>query len=466
VVLDTAEIRKEGVPSTRGTKVRFVVASYQGASSLQAKAEVAKYVMNNDWGLIILDEAHRLKKPGTLGHKFVEKLRCKRMWFLTGTPIANTVEDFYGLLKLGQHPTGKRLDLFQKNYIPSYIKSDRTVVAENREKLLALGKALTGFVLRRTKEEVLKNQLPRKVGGLASGNEAVIRMELPGRFFEALQAAESDKKIPRERLRHALAVAKVPGTWEVAERVLDGQSKVVLFSTYTDVLQALAQLCDEYTDPQGRHILHVTISGGGGGVIGKGVVVKLFQGKELDTDEEKWAKKNLGQWFLNLVRHVPTDEWKKEDLEICRKKYGKDTSKWPNKISVVLAQMVAASEGVTLTQADTLLFNDLDYMPSRHEQAEDRIYRISRPKSPFPEVFIGYILANDPTGMDDRIYTSLGFKRDEIQDVYSEIGLNYKQADANLRQRFLDSLSEGVGARSEAFRKRKDKKRKNPSMGL
>lgn len=469
LLLDTAEIRKQGTPSSRGTKLRFVVCSYQGASSLQAKAEVAKFLMGTQWGLIIMDEAHRLKKSGTLGHKFVEKLKADRMWFLTGTPIANTVEDFYGLLKLAQHPTGKRLDLFKEKFVPSYVKSGRTAISTEREKLLALGRNLTGLVLRRTKEEVLKKFLPRKVGGLATGNEALIQIELPSEYAKAMVAPDpkTGKAQPRERLRHALAVAKVPGTWEVAERVLDGNGKLVLFSTYTDVLQSFQELVEEYTNPQGRHILAVTISGSGGGVVGKGAVVKLFQGKLLDADEAKWAKKNLGQWFINLVQHIPTSDWKKEDLEACRKKYGKDESKWPDKVSVVLAQMVAASEGVTLTQADTLLFNDLDYMPSRHEQAEDRIYRINLPKPVYPEVFIGYMLANDPLGMDRGIYESLGIKRDEIRDVYSQIGLDYKSADKSQRKQYEDALGTVRSSKFDADLLRKSlRKKRNPSLGL
>lgn len=465
LLLDTAEFRKTGAPPKRGTKLRFIVCSYQGASSLNAKAEVAKFLMDNQWGLIILDEAHRLKKPGTLGHKFVDKLKTKRMWFLTGTPIANHVIDFYGLLKLAKHHTGKRLDLFVEKYVPSYVTSGHTAATTEREKLLALGKALTGLVLRRTKEEVLKALLPKKVGGLATGNDALITIELPTDFSRTLLAAK-EKKVSRERLRHYLAVAKVPATWEVSERVLDGGGKLVIFSTYTDVLQALEELVEKYTDPKGRHILSVTISGGGG-VVGKGTLVKLFQGKLLDANEAKWAKAHLGQWFINLVQHVPTSDWKPADLEICRKKYGKNEAKWPDKVSVVLGQMVAASEGVTLTKADTLLFNDLDYMPSRHEQAEDRIYRISMPKAAHPEVFIGYMFAKDPLKIDREIYEGLGIKRAEIQDVYGEIGLDYKTADKNLRKKYEDSLK-GVSQDKYAAedRLRAARKKRNPSLGL
>lgn len=454
----TTYVNKEGLPSPRPEKVRFLVCSYQGASSQQGKATVSKLLLKKQWGLVILDEAHRLKKAGTLGHKFVEMLKSDRMWFLTGTPISNRVVDYYGLLKLSHHPAGKRLDEFRKKYQPQVVKAGKTEVAEERKPLKELGEALSGFVLRRTKEEVLSKDLPKKIGGLAGGGEGFIKVNLPDEFANQMAEA-NDAKVPRERLRHALAVAKVPATWEVAERVIDAGDKVVLFSTYTDVLHSFMELCDE------AKVLYVVISGEVS-TLGKGAMVKLFQGEPLETkkdqNEEKWAKANLGQWFLNLVRYVPTSEWDQKDLEIARKKFGSNEANWPHDIQVVLAQMVAASEGVTLTRADSLLFNDFDYMPSRHEQAEDRIYRLSKSgKLPHPAVFIGYLYADDPVGIDKGIITGLFAKRAEVQDVYGATNMDVEKAAKRVRAKFLDELDDARTAKYQAG------KRRNPStLGL
>ena len=460
----TQYINKEGEPSKRPEKVRFFVCSYQGASSQQGKAAVSKLLLSKQWGLVILDEAHRLKKHKTLGHKFVEMLKAERMWFLTGTPISNRVIDYYGLLKLAHHPAGNRIDDFRKNYQPQVIKAGKTEVAEETEPLTKLGKDLSGFVLRRTKEEVLSKDLPKKIGGLAGGGEGFIKVNLPEEFSAALeQMAEDDT--PRERLRHALAVAKVPATWEVAERVIDAGDKVVLFSTYTDVLHSFMELCDE------AKVLYIVISGEVS-TLGKSAMVKLFQGEPLETktgqDEEKWAKKNLGQWFLNLVRYVPTTDWSKADLEEARKRFGANEAKWPHEIQVVLAQMVAASEGVTLTRADTLLFNDFDYMPSRHEQAEDRIYRLSKSgKLPHPAVFIGYMYADDPTSIDKAIITGLFAKRSEILDVYDATDMNVGPAFKRVRDKFMKELEGVEEAKASRYIKRNPARFRNPStMGL
>jgi hypothetical protein len=317
--------------------------------------------------------------------------------------------------------------------------------------LESLGKALTGTVLRRTKEDVLKRKLPTKIGGLAGSGEGMISVALPEDIERALAGVE-EGTVSQERLRHALAVAKVPATWEVAQRVIDGGDKVVLFSTYTDVLHALAELCEE------AKVLYVYITGETGS-IDKSVAVKLFQGDDLKPEEEKWAKKNLGQWFLNLLRRVPVDQWDTKDVEIAKRKFGKAPEKWPHEIQVVLAQMVAASEGVTLTRADTLLFNDLDYMPTRHEQAEDRIYRKTKPGQPkHPAVFIGYMIADDPNGLDHKVLDNLQSKRKSMLHVYEGIGKDARSADKRTREAFIEALRQNPSPRHRPVA--------NPTMGM
>lgn len=453
---DTHYVDANGDPSARPEKVRFFVCSYQGAVSQEGRASVSKALAKRSWGLVILDEAHRIKKTQTLLHTWIEGLKTDRMWFLTGTPIANNVIDFYGLLKMAHTPIGDNREKFIRKYIPKYAKSKSVSAAVEREKLLQLGRDVTGFVLRRTKEEVLSKDLPKKYGGF-TGNEGFIDVTLPREFKQSLKDAV-DAEVPFERRRHMLAVAKVPATWEVAERVIDAGDKIVLFSTYTDVLHALAELCDE------KRVLYVVISGQVS-TLGKSAVVKLFQGEPLSTKKEanelKWAKKNLGQWFLNLVYYVPTTDtaWTQKDLDECAKRFGRDESKWPHKIQVVLAQMVAASEGVTLTQADTMLFNDFDHMPSRHSQAEDRIYRLSRGGPPYPVVYIGYLFAEDPTNIDKGVLRGLRSKQAEIDDVYGEIGVDADGASRKIRDKAKAGLAEVRAIRSARYG---GGKRKNP----
>ena len=82
------------------------------------------------WGRVIFDEAHHLKGRNTPIFKSVSLLRADIRWFVTGTPIQNSIRDFYSLCALLGIPSGYYAD---KDNI-------RTIVKH--------------FVLKRTKKSV------------------------------------------------------------------------------------------------------------------------------------------------------------------------------------------------------------------------------------------------------------------------------------------------------------------------
>lgn len=90
------------------------------------------------WNRIIFDEAHHLRNQNTRNHKSAEKLKADHKWLVTGTPIQNSLTDFYGLCNV------LKLD---KSY---YSKIEN--IEFIREKLL----------LKRTKKEVGIELLPFK----------------------------------------------------------------------------------------------------------------------------------------------------------------------------------------------------------------------------------------------------------------------------------------------------------------
>jgi SNF2 family DNA or RNA helicase len=82
------------------------------------------------WGRVIFDEAHHLKGRNTQIFKSVSTLRAEIRWFVTGTPIQNSIHDLYSLCALLGIPSGYYAD---KDNI-------RTIVKH--------------FVLKRTKQSV------------------------------------------------------------------------------------------------------------------------------------------------------------------------------------------------------------------------------------------------------------------------------------------------------------------------
>ncbi|KAF5694263.1 RIS1-like protein [Fusarium globosum] len=85
-----------------------------------------------NWYRIILDEAHGIKNHNSSGALAVWRLNAKYRWALTGTPLANKLEEFFPYLKF----IGCNFATTMRRYRTEYIKSDQA--AENFEQLVAL----------------------------------------------------------------------------------------------------------------------------------------------------------------------------------------------------------------------------------------------------------------------------------------------------------------------------------------
>jgi chromodomain-helicase-DNA-binding protein 7 len=114
------------------------------------------------WELVVVDEAHRLKNRSS---KLAVNLRDERFQFeskllLTGTPIQNSVEEFWSLLSILDSDGFGDQDAFMKSY--GDMKS--------KESVDALHEIIRPYILRRLKEDVEKS-VPQK-------SETLIEVEL------------------------------------------------------------------------------------------------------------------------------------------------------------------------------------------------------------------------------------------------------------------------------------------------
>ncbi|KAH7693288.1 SNF2 helicase and zinc-finger domain-containing protein, partial [Aphelenchoides avenae] len=102
------------------------------------------------WKRVVLDEANKIKNAETATHKSCRELAGQYRWCVTGTPINNSLEDLYSLMRFLRIPYLRFAHkAFQK----------RNGSIPRREEKLAEA-LMSAYTLQRKKEDVL--DLPKK----------------------------------------------------------------------------------------------------------------------------------------------------------------------------------------------------------------------------------------------------------------------------------------------------------------
>ena len=96
--------------------------------------------LDEPFDLVVIDEAQRIKNKSSTTSKTVRNIKRRRSWALTGTPIENSVEDLFGIFEFVS---------------PGAIHHSMS----HRE----LKHELNDFVLRRTKDLVIKDMPPKLI---------------------------------------------------------------------------------------------------------------------------------------------------------------------------------------------------------------------------------------------------------------------------------------------------------------
>lgn len=293
--------------------------------------EIIRHLDEEGFDLIILDEAHMVKNPSSNRAKIINQIskNIKRRWLLTGTPLANRPMDFFNLLKICDSPVtaswkqyafrycdGKKFKKKLKN--GSYRDIWLTDGASNLEELHDRTKNL---ILRRKKDDHL--DLPPKI--VAPYYIEIDDMGEYNRVFdEYLEWAKSEgKRLGAGRhmvelivLRKYLALEKTKQSIALAEQAIENGKKVIIFTNFTHSFDALM-----------KHFGKLAVG---------------HNGKMNGTQ-----KQNSVDQFQNNP-----------------------------KIKVFVGNLISAGTAITLTEAEVVIMNDLDFVPANHAQAEDRAHRI------------------------------------------------------------------------------------------
>lgn len=204
---------------------------------------------------MILDEAQYIKNHNTLKAQSVKQIHSINRFVLTGTPIENSVMDLWSIFDF-------LMPLYLYNYNEFKSTYERNIIEKDSETINSLIKKITPFVLRRTKEDVLKS-LPDKVvqvyyAKMQEDQRKVYEAELL-KTREILKTKKSkiDILASLTRLRQicvdpALYIEGYKGTSckyellkDLVNEFVSNNHKVLIFSQFTSAFNYLEKMLEE-----------------------------------------------------------------------------------------------------------------------------------------------------------------------------------------------------------------------------
>ncbi len=354
---------------------RLVLTTYEGLASYQLS------LAQIDWGLVVFDESQALKNPDALRTRASKGLKARFKLLATGTPVENSLRDFWCLMDTAQPGLLGSWPEFRRDWVPANSATDD----EKQEKGLQLAEHVRPFMLRRNKEDNLLN-LPVKTiySGLSSSDTESYLAELCQPMSKRQQ-----QSYDAELAQHEVRKAKTPGaalaTIQALRRVslhADAAGAGMMSTSATPADSARLQAAFEVLD-------HVSRAGEKAIVF---VIDKKFQIRLAG-----WLRQRYG--FPVDIVNGETKAFGGDGAD-TRKGLIRRFEAKPG-FNVIIMSPLAVGTGLTVTGANHAIHLERHWNPAKEAQATDRIYRIGQTRP----VSVYLPLAHHPelTSFDEKL---------------------------------------------------------------
>ncbi|MGN1370114.1 MAG: DEAD/DEAH box helicase [Aristaeellaceae bacterium] len=314
---------------------------------------------------VIFDEVQELRHAGTEKYSAASLLSesCERVIGLSGTPIYNTGGEIWNVINILDFHFLGDWESFSREWCYGY--GNAVVI---KPELLGDYLRREGMMLRRTKQEVLKELPPKRRAVqeldwndklyaqlMAPVLPDVIRWKTDGTLTASARAMLEESI--SQHVRQATGIAKAPYVCQFVRALLDAGEKVLLFAHHHAVMDAYKEELKPYNPG-------------------------FITGRETIS-----AKADAVARFMSGV----TD---------------------------VLCISLRAASGLNLQRATCVVFGELDWSPAVHSQAEDRAHRMGQEDS----LLCYYLVA--PQGSDAAMQEALGLKVSQFVGLMGDTPLS------------------------------------------
>ena len=326
-------------------------------------SEAYQLIANEKFDLAIVDEAHYISNATAQRTRLLNDIldQIPKVWLLTGTPMTSRPINYFNLLSIVESPLALNWQSYVRRYCAGYQfrvgqrKVWNTSGASNLDELRERTKNL---VLRRMKTDIL--DLPEKI-------ITPVYLELKNTFYD--QELEDFMRITKDnqkkesisvtlnrlmKIRQLIAIEKIPYTCELIDKFIEQDKKVIVFTNFT---------------------------------------------ASLDMLHEKYKKNSV------TLDGRMSKERRQESVDKFQEN---------SKTKIFISNIKAGGVGITLTAAETVIMNDLSFVPADHSQAEDRAYRYGQKNS----VLVYYPVFENTIEM--QVYNILQKKKEIIDQVMGD----------------------------------------------
>ncbi|MGF0116027.1 DEAD/DEAH box helicase [Promicromonospora sp. Marseille-Q5078] len=323
-----------------------------GTLVLTTYETVARYQVSLsqvDWGVAVFDEAQNLKNPDILRTRAAKALRARFKLLATGTPVENSLKDFWSLLDTAQPGLLGSWSQFREAWETPMSAASGDAHADLGQRLRS---AVGPYMLRRIKEDHLTELPPKHVH---AGQH--------GRVMPPAQVAAYDDVIARYRAKAGTKGAML-GT---LQRLAQVSLHPGLLTPEVEMSDPTAAGDSARTDVAVREILD--------GIRGRAEKAIVFcSSKAMQRTLALWLRALYGVPVDVVNGDTPATGRGDTRLRKIREFEARDG------FAVIVMSPLAVGVGLTVVGANHAIHLERHWNPAKEAQATDRVYRIGQTK--------------------------------------------------------------------------------------
>jgi len=330
-----------------------------------------------DWGVVIFDEAQNIKNPNTIQSRAAKGLKADFKLLATGTPVENSLGDFWCLMDTAQPGLLGDWQQFKERWLKPIAQADEADKQLAKQTIGAELRAAVGcYMLRRVKEDQLAD-LPEKriyTGVSGDGTQGVLIRQGLAAYMRGLQLERYDSVLTEHKAsqyqdnpQHALTALRLLRAVSLHPRLADEDNTLM-----TAPSEQVRSIMEESVKL--KILLHELDQ-----IRQRDEKVILFMvTKKLQKLLKVWLQELYGL-NIHIINGDTAAVQNKKDI-LTRKSMIEEFESVEG-FNIIIMSPVAAGVGLTVVGANNVIHLERHWNPAKEAQATDRVYRIGQQKA-------------------------------------------------------------------------------------